>query len=81
MNEIKENNKKSIFPRHSLTVEKEKKMASLSLEGVAVDFPYEPYQCQVEYMRSVIRAINGASNALLESPTGTGKVSQSIISM
>jgi regulator of telomere elongation helicase 1 len=49
-------------------------MTSLLLEGVTVEFPYEPYQCQLDYMRSAIKAINGASNALLESPTGTGNL-------
>lgn len=40
---------------------------------VEVDFPYEAYPCQLDYMASVIRALDDGSNALLESPTGTGK--------
>ena len=36
-------------------------------------FPYEAYECQLHYMRSVVRALEGRGNALLESPTGTGK--------
>ena len=38
-----------------------------------VHFPFKPYQCQIEYMTKVIRALNNGENALLESPTGTGK--------
>lgn len=38
-----------------------------------MDFPHEPYECQVEYMRKNILALKGGHNALLESPTGTGK--------
>ena len=42
-------------------------------KGVDVLFPYEPYPCQVTYMERVIAALQGSTNALLESPTGTGK--------
>lgn len=48
-------------------------MVVLNLEGIAVDFPKDPYPCQEEYMRRNIRALVNGSNALLESPTGTGK--------
>lgn len=46
-----------------------------TLVGGSVDvyFPFKPYQCQVDYMTRVIRALNSGENALLESPTGTGK--------
>ena len=36
-------------------------------------FPYEPYKPQIEYMKAVIQALNRSQNALLQSPTGTGK--------
>ena len=37
-------------------------------------FPYErPYPCQENYIRSLIKALRFKKNALLESPTGTGK--------
>lgn len=36
-------------------------------------FPFRPYQCQVDYMSRVVRALHLGENALLESPTGTGK--------
>lgn len=35
--------------------------------------PLQAYDCQLEYMRAVVKALDGGSNALLESPTGTGK--------
>lgn len=45
----------------------------VNARGVKVLFPYEPYPCQVTYMDSVVAALQGSTNALLESPTGTGK--------
>eukprot|EP00873_Tetraselmis_striata_P036147 jgi/Tetstr1/456411/TSEL_043145.t1 len=48
-------------------------MPSYALEGVAVEFPFEAYPCQLDYMSGVIRALKQGTNALLESPTGTGK--------
>ncbi|CAE7461454.1 Rtel1, partial [Symbiodinium sp. CCMP2456] len=48
-------------------------MPTYDVDGVQVDFPYEAYDCQLEYMRAVVKALDGGSNALLESPTGTGK--------
>jgi Rad3-related DNA helicase len=40
---------------------------------VVVEFPYEAYPCQLDYMTRVIEALQTGQNALLESPTGTGK--------
>ena len=40
------------------------------LRGVAVDFPFEPYQCQLDFMAKLIESLQGGENALLESPTG-----------
>ncbi|KAJ1402048.1 hypothetical protein B484DRAFT_405534, partial [Ochromonadaceae sp. CCMP2298] len=48
-------------------------MPLLQIGGIQVDFPKEPYPSQVRYMEHVIRALNNNQNALLESPTGTGK--------
>ncbi|QDZ22420.1 DNA repair helicase [Chloropicon primus] len=48
-------------------------MPEYTIGSVRVDFPFEAYDCQVEYMRKVVKALEGKSNALLESPTGTGK--------
>ncbi|KAK2957729.1 putative Regulator of telomere elongation helicase 1 [Blattamonas nauphoetae] len=36
-------------------------------------FPFQPYKCQVEFIGKVVGALNSGTNALLESPTGTGK--------
>ena len=38
-----------------------------------VYFPFPPYECQVDFMGKVIEALKNEENALLESPTGTGK--------
>lgn len=38
-----------------------------------VFFPYEPYPQQTDVVASIQRAIGGRENALIESPTGTGK--------
>lgn len=43
------------------------------LEGLPVYFPFKPYECQNNYMAKVILALKNSENALLESPTGTGK--------
>ena len=44
------------------------------LRGVHVAFPFEPYPSQLVFMERVIETLQAANrNALLESPTGTGK--------
>jgi len=48
-------------------------MPTYNLGGVPVEFPYDAYECQLAYMRAVIQALDAGQNALLESPTGTGK--------
>lgn len=48
-------------------------MPKLTIHNVEVDFPKDPYPCQVNYMQKVLQALSNGSNALLESPTGTGK--------
>ncbi|XP_041483809.1 regulator of telomere elongation helicase 1-like isoform X1 [Lytechinus variegatus] len=48
-------------------------MPSVSCEGVQVDFPFEPYPCQKDYMNKVIQCLQKRINGVLESPTGTGK--------
>eukprot|EP01043_Picozoa_sp_COSAG02_P084536 COSAG02_NODE_22352_length_755_cov_1.051829_1_plen_216_part_01 len=48
-------------------------MPTYQLRGVSVDFPYEAYPCQLDFMSSVIQALQTGQHALLESPTGTGK--------
>lgn len=48
-------------------------MPIYKIRGIDVDFPYEAYDCQIAYMEKVIQSLQNRSNALLESPTGTGK--------
>mmetsp|Transcript_23192 Transcript_23192/g.80800 ORF Transcript_23192/g.80800 Transcript_23192/m.80800 type:complete len:250 (-) Transcript_23192:463-1212(-) len=45
----------------------------LRIRGVKVEFPVKPYAPQLVYMERVIQAMQEGKNALLESPTGTGK--------
>ncbi|XP_048205707.1 regulator of telomere elongation helicase 1 [Perognathus longimembris pacificus] len=48
-------------------------MPKIVLNGVTVDFPFQPYQCQQEYMTKVLECLQKKVNGILESPTGTGK--------
>lgn len=48
-------------------------MPKYVIGGINVEFPKEAYPCQIQYMEHVIRALSSGTNALLESPTGTGK--------
>ncbi|CAA0837238.1 RAD3-like DNA-binding helicase protein [Striga hermonthica] len=48
-------------------------MPRYKIRGIDVDFPYEAYDCQLVYMEKVIHSLQNRCNALLESPTGTGK--------
>eukprot|EP00049_Salpingoeca_infusionum_P015241 m.292736 g.292736 ORF g.292736 m.292736 type:complete len:1045 (-) comp15844_c0_seq8:2262-5396(-) len=45
----------------------------LTVQGVDIHFPFSPYACQRDYMDRLIQALKEQSNAMLESPTGTGK--------
>lgn len=40
------------------------------IEGVTVEFPFEPYDLQRAYMGKVINCLDNSENAVLESPTG-----------
>ncbi|CAH8618265.1 unnamed protein product [Schistosoma rodhaini] len=48
-------------------------MPHIAIDGVEIDFPYQPYDCQFEYMTKVLLSLNEGKHAILESPTGTGK--------
>ena len=44
-----------------------------TLRGIDIIFPFPAYDCQLIFMERVIESLQTSSNALLESPTGTGK--------
>lgn len=48
-------------------------MPDIMISGIPVSFPFEPYEVQKCYMEKVITSLQNNTNALLESPTGTGK--------
>ncbi|XP_014290418.1 regulator of telomere elongation helicase 1 homolog [Halyomorpha halys] len=48
-------------------------MSKVTIEGIEVDFPFEPYEEQVKYMTKVIECLENRKFGVLESPTGTGK--------
>ncbi|XP_065916883.1 regulator of telomere elongation helicase 1-like isoform X2 [Dysidea avara] len=48
-------------------------MEAINIRGIPVHFPLNPYPCQISYMERVILALEKEKNAILESPTGTGK--------
>ncbi|RLN05892.1 hypothetical protein BBJ28_00007593 [Nothophytophthora sp. Chile5] len=49
-------------------------MVTLEICGIPVEFPFQPYDSQLIYMEKVILSLTSKQNAILESPTGTGKV-------
>ncbi|XP_071452899.1 regulator of telomere elongation helicase 1 homolog [Hetaerina americana] len=48
-------------------------MPEVIINGVPVNFPFQPYDVQVAYMSKVIECLQKGQNGILESPTGTGK--------
>ncbi|KAF1333955.1 Regulator of telomere elongation helicase 1-like isoform x2, partial [Globisporangium splendens] len=48
-------------------------MVRLEICGIPVEFPFPPYDSQLIYMEKVILSLSSKQNAILESPTGTGK--------
>ncbi|KAJ2696995.1 hypothetical protein H4R19_005693, partial [Coemansia spiralis] len=46
---------------------------SLYIGGVQVNFPFQPYPSQLGMMNHMIRALHRKQNAMIESPTGSGK--------
>ncbi|CAB3360227.1 Hypothetical predicted protein [Cloeon dipterum] len=48
-------------------------MPEIEINGVVVDFPFDPYDVQKVYMEKVIECLHKGVNGVLESPTGTGK--------
>lgn len=48
-------------------------MSKVTISGIEVDFPFDPYEEQVKYMTKVIECLQDKKFGVLESPTGTGK--------
>nr|CAH7731277.1 unnamed protein product [Callosobruchus chinensis] len=48
-------------------------MPTVTIDGVPIEFPFEPYDLQKNYMEKVLQCIKNETNGVLESPTGTGK--------
>ncbi|GJQ84726.1 hypothetical protein Trydic_g21131 [Trypoxylus dichotomus] len=48
-------------------------MTTITIRGIPVSFPFEPYPLQTTYMEKVIDCLQNETNGVLESPTGTGK--------
>lgn len=48
-------------------------MTTLTIRGIPITFPFEPYPLQKAYMEKVIDCLQNEKNGILESPTGTGK--------
>lgn len=48
-------------------------LKTFPIDGFQVKFPFEPYECQKEIMRNILRGIKSKTHTIIESPTGTGK--------
>ena len=45
----------------------------VDVAGTCVNFPFTPYDIQIDYMKKVLECLDKSQHGLLESPTGTGK--------
>jgi Rad3-related DNA helicase len=45
----------------------------ITFDNINVYFPYPPYSCQIDFISKILNSLKNKTNALLESPTGTGK--------
>lgn len=64
---------KGDMPLINIDLNMVKKQVKIEVEGITIYFPYQPYECQINYMSCVIRSIKTGNFSALESPTGTGK--------
>ncbi|TPX34559.1 hypothetical protein SmJEL517_g02790 [Synchytrium microbalum] len=56
-------------------------ISELVVRGVPVAYPFKPYPSQVAMTAKIISALQLSQNALLESPTGTGKTLALLVSV
>lgn len=71
---MKDSPKKSVFSENELLdMKRNKTFKTYNMRGVPIEFPYEAYPCQVAMMNKIMPALANSENALIESPTGTGK--------
>ncbi|KAJ1913622.1 hypothetical protein H4219_005131 [Mycoemilia scoparia] len=56
-----------------VAINKKRVMESFFIGGVEVEFPFKPYTAQMQMMSQILRALKAKSNAMVESPTGSGK--------
>lgn len=45
-------------------------MPEVEINGISINFPFQPYQVQTDYMSKVIECLENGTNGILESPTG-----------
>lgn len=48
-------------------------MPEVTVNGIAVTFPFQPYPVQEDYMSKVIECLQNKKHGVLESPTGKKK--------
>lgn len=53
-------------------------MPEIEINGVTVNFPFQPYDVQTAYMCKVIECLENSTNGVLESPTGTSETNNSV---
>ncbi|XP_046964250.1 uncharacterized protein LOC124533131 [Vanessa cardui] len=64
---------KGCFTKVETKTLQNKPQHDITMEGVKVTLPVDPYSCQKAVMSKVICALNRKENCMVESPTGTGK--------
>ncbi|KAI9270400.1 hypothetical protein BDA99DRAFT_501656 [Phascolomyces articulosus] len=59
--------------RKSVKRSSDSPMKTYPMSGIPVEFPFQPYPAQIQMMSKIVKALKEKKNALLESPTGSGK--------